>query len=148
MIGPKKLIRILKMTKADRILYSYLLFVLISALLILVFEPDIKTYPDALWYCYAVISTTGFGDIVVHTVFAKLISVIITIYSLIVIAIITGVFVSYYDEILKANRRETITAFLDELERLPELSPKELEDLSSRVRSFREKRRSVSNASP
>ncbi len=128
---------ILRETRADKLLYSYILFVLLSALVILVFEPDIRTYGDALWYCYAVISTAGFGDIVVHTMFAKIVSIIITIYSLVIIAMLTGVIVNYYNEILSLRKKESLTAFLDRLEHLPELSPEELKDLSEKVRSFR-----------
>ncbi len=133
----KMLYRILKLTKTDRILLYYIVFVLISALLILLFEPDITNYIDALWYCYAVISTAGFGDIVVHTFFAKIVSVIVTVYSTIAIAMLTGVIVSYYNEILDIKKNETITACLDKIERLPELSTEERKELSEKVHSYR-----------
>lgn len=128
---------ILKQTKADKILASYLLFVFIAAFLILIFDPGITTYGDALWYLYAVISTAGFGDIVVSSFLAKLVSLFVTIYSLIALAILTGVIVNFYNEILENRRSETISTFLDELERLPELSREELESLSKRVHKFR-----------
>ena len=91
----KILYRLLKETGAWRILVSYLVFVFFAGFLILVFEPDIHTYGDALWYCYAVISTAGFGDIVVHTLVAKLVSVVVTMYSLLVIAVVTGIYVNF-----------------------------------------------------
>lgn len=133
----KTLYRILKQTGALSIFIYYMIFVFVSALLILLVEPEITSYADALWYCYAVISTAGFGDIVVHTFLAKIISVIVTIYSLIVIAILTGIIVNFYNEILELRRKETLSAFLDRLERLPELSHEELVELSERVHRFR-----------
>ncbi len=133
----KTLYRILKQTNGLRIFVNYLIFVFISALLILLAEPEITNYSDALWYCYAVISTAGFGDIVVHTFLAKIISVIVTVYSLIVIAILTGILVNYYNEILEIRRKETLTAFLDRLEKLPELSHEELVEMSKKVHQFR-----------
>ena len=48
---------ILKRTKADRVLSGFLLFLFAAALIIQIVEPDINRYVDALWYCYAVIST-------------------------------------------------------------------------------------------
>ena len=106
----KTLYRILKQTDGINIFASYMVFVFISALLILLVEPEITNYGDALWYCYAVISTAGFGDIVVHTLLAKLISVVVTIYSLLVIAILTGIVVNFYNEILELRRKETLSA--------------------------------------
>ena len=49
--------------------------------------------------CYAVISTAGFGDIVVTTFAAKVVSVLLTAYSIVVIALVTGVIVNYYNQL-------------------------------------------------
>lgn len=135
----KILVRILKVSKADRILVSYLVFVGICALLIVLTDPTISRIGDALWYLYAVISTAGFGDVVVSGLIARIISVFVTIYSLIVIAVITGVIVNYYTHLLELKNKETLAAFLDRLEHLPELSDKELVELSEKIKRFREK---------
>lgn len=127
---------ILVRTKTNRILIAYLVFVLFSALLILLFDPSITRYGDALWYCYAVISTAGFGDVVVTTMFSKVVSVLVTAYSTIVIAIVTGVVVNFYTEITELQRKETLTAFMDKLERLDSLSKEELTEISSQVKRF------------
>lgn len=127
---------ILVRTKTNRILIAYLVFVLFSALLILLFDPSITRYGDALWYCYAVISTAGFGDIVVTTMLSKVVSVLVTAYSTIVIAIVTGVVVNFYTEITELQRKETLTAFMDKLERLDSLSKEELTEISSQVKRF------------
>ena len=123
---------ILKRTKATQILSGYIVFIFVSAAIIQLVEPDINRYGDALWYCYAVLSTAGFGDIVAMTFVGKLVSVLVTIYT-----IVTGVVVNYYGQIVEMQRRETAMMFLDKLERLPELSKEELEDISKRVKKFR-----------
>ncbi|MBQ8860395.1 MAG: two pore domain potassium channel family protein [Ruminococcus sp.] len=127
---------ILVRTKTNRILIAYLVFVLISALLIVIFDPSITRYGDALWYCYAVISTAGFGDVVVTTMFSKIISVLVTAYSTIVIAIVTGVVVNFYTEITELQRKETLTAFMDRLEHLESMSKDELKEISTQVKKF------------
>ena len=63
----KLLWMILKRTKATQILSGYIVFLFVSAAIIQLVEPDINRYGDALWYCYAVLSTAGFGDIVAMT---------------------------------------------------------------------------------
>ena len=135
-----KRLRVLKniliRTNTHKILLSYLIFVLISGLVVLFIEPDINSYSDALWYLYAVISTAGFGDIVVTTVIAKVVSVLVTVYSTLVIAIVTGVVVNFYTEITELSKKETLTAFVSKLEHLDTMSKDELKEISQQVKRF------------
>ena len=128
---------VMKRTGANRVLTFFLAFFFIDAALIWVFEPTIHTYRDALWYCYAVVSTAGFGDLVVTKLIPKLLSILLTAISLLAIGIISGITVNFYTEIIERKRKETISAFLDKLEILPELSKEELEELSRKVKRFR-----------
>lgn len=130
---------VLVRTNADKILIAYVVFVLVSALAVLIVEPNIDKYGDALWYCYAVVSTTGFGDVIVVTAFAKIVSVLVTVYSTIVIAIVTGVVVNFYTEVAERQRKETFANFMDKLERLDTLSKEELAQMSSQVKEFKKK---------
>lgn len=128
---------ILKRTRADHILLGFVLFLLADAAVIRLVEPDIHRYGDALWYCYAVISTAGFGDIVTVTLIGKICSVLLTIYTIFVVAIVTGVVVNFYTQLVEMQQKETLAMFMDKLERLPELSKEELEHISQKVRKFR-----------
>ena len=51
---------VLKRTRADKIIIGFIVFIFAIAAVIQLVEPDINRYGDALWYCYAVISTAGF----------------------------------------------------------------------------------------
>lgn len=133
----KVLAGILKRTHADKILTGFVAFLLVAAAVIELVEPDITRYGEALWYCYAVISTTGFGDVVAVTFIGKLCSILLTVYALFVIAIVTGVVVNFYTQMVEMQRKETLAMFMDKLERLPELSREELENISEKVRKFR-----------
>ena len=64
-------------------------------------------------------------------------SVLLTIYSIFVVAIATGVVVNFYTQMVEMQRKETLAMFMDQLERLPELSREELENISRKVRQFR-----------
>lgn len=48
---------IMKRTHMYPIIMSFLVFVFIDAFIILMAEPGIASYGDALWYCYAVMAT-------------------------------------------------------------------------------------------
>ena len=128
---------ILKRTKADRVLSGFLLFLFAAALIIQIVEPDINRYVDALWYCYAVISTAGFGDVVAVTFIGKVCSVLLTVYSMFVLAIVTGVVVNFYSQVVEMHSKEALTPLMDQLEHLPELSKEELEAISQKIKKLR-----------
>lgn len=131
--------RILNRTHADKMLISFLIFLLLDAVLIYFTEPSFETYGDALWYCYAVITTIGFGDLVVTTFIGKFFTIILSIYAIIVIGIVTGIIVNFYTEILKLQQEESMSVFLEKAEHLSDLSKEELDELSQRVSQFRMK---------
>ena len=133
----KVLAGILKRTRADKILVGFIVFLFAVAAVIELAEPDINRYGDALWYCYAVISTAGFGDVVAVTFIGKICSVLLTVYAIFVTAIVTGVVVNFYTQMVEMQRKETLAMFMDQLERLPELSREELESISQKVRKLR-----------
>lgn len=128
---------VLKKTKADKIVLGFVIFVLVCAFIILLVEPDITRYTDALWYCYAVFSTIGFGDIVATAFITKVLSVLITIYALFATAVVTGVVVSFYNGVVEAQFKESKEAFLDKLQRLPELSQEELEEIANKAKKWK-----------
>lgn len=131
---------VLVRTHTMEILGAYLLFFLLAALAITLAEPGIENYGQGLWYCYAVMSTVGFGDLVAVTLVGRLISVLITLYSLIVIALATGVIVNFYSQLIQLRQKESLAAFSDKLQRLPELSPEELAAMSEQARHFLQQR--------
>ena len=138
---PMKKIRILRMvlhkTKADRLVLGFVVFLLVVSGILWAVEPGMTTYREALWYCYAIISTSGFGDFVAVTFVGRVCSILVTIYAIFVIGIVTGVVVSYFQQTVQVQFEESKMAFLDKLERLPELSKEELEEMAAKARKLR-----------
>ena len=133
------LCRILRQTQADRLLFVFLTTILACSFVIWRVEPDIPTWRGAVWYCFTLVSTVGFGDVVVRTPVSRILSILLSAYAVLVLAIVTGVVVNYYSQLVELRSRESLSAFLDELEHLDERSPEELRALSERVKKFRMK---------
>ncbi len=131
---------VLVRTRAMELLISYLLFFFLSALIVTLAEPEIHSYGQGLWYCYAVMSTVGFGDLVAVTLLGRLVSVLLTLYSLVIIALVTGVIVNFYSQLIQLRQKESLAAFADKLQRLPELSREELEVMSEQAKQFLQNR--------
>lgn len=132
----KRCYRILKHTGTLMIYISFLGFLCVASVILAVVEPGIETWGDGLWYCFVAATTIGFGDICVVTTVGRITTVVIGLYGILMTAMVPGVVVSYYMEYLKIREKETISVFLEQLERLPELSKVELEELSGRIRKF------------
>lgn len=125
---------ILKTSGMSKVLFSFLGFFLISAIIIWLVDPNVNNFFDAIWFSFAVVTTIGFGDIVVTNLFARIIAIILAVYGILVIAIITGIIVYYISEILKIKGTKGASEFLHELYNLDKLSQTELKELSARIR--------------
>lgn len=135
----KLLWKILKSVGAEKILIGFLGFVLIIAGVFTLIEPNMASYGDALWYCFAVVTTIGFGDIYAVTVIGRVLTIILSMYGILIIALIPGVFVSFYMEFLKIKADESMMDFLEKLERLEELPKEELIEISKKVKAKKHK---------
>ena len=128
---------ILRRTHADKILFGFVAFLFIDAFLIMLVEPDITHYGDSIWYCYVALATIGFGDIVAKTFIGRVLTILLSLYATLVIAIVTGVIVNYYMQIIQIRQKETLANLMDRLESLPEMSKDELQEISNKVKHFR-----------
>lgn len=132
----KRLWKILKITNVDKMLIGFLLFILGISFVFLAAEPEVKTYGDALWYAFSVITTIGFGDYYAVTAVGRICTVVLGLYGILIVALIPGVVVSYYLEFIQNKMDETAGVFL---EKLDQLSKEELRDISEKIKKGRYK---------
>ena len=132
--------RILKRTGTYNIGSGFLVFFILCSVVIWLREPEITRLRDALWYCYTVVTTIGFGDVTVTMRLSRVLSVLLSIYAMLVFAIMTANVVNFYNEIIAIRRTETLNALFYKLEHLPELEPEELEEVSRHVRQLHNKK--------
>lgn len=92
----RKLWHIIRKTKVIEEFSGLLITIILFAFLLVRIEPNIDTFGDGLWYTFAVVTTIGFGDIIVVTGLGRVLSVILGLYGLFIVAIITSVVVNYY----------------------------------------------------
>lgn len=133
----RMIMKVFRMTGADKVLFGFLLYFFAAAAGIWMFEPTINTYRDSVWYCFVVVTTIGFGDISATAFLPRLLTILLSVYSIFSLAILTAVITSYYTERMKLSAKESTLEFLDKLEHLPELSKEELTELSERVKKFK-----------
>lgn len=93
----KVLFKIIVSTFSLEVLFGLLTMIVCFSIILTSIEPNIETFPDALWYCFAVVTTIGFGDIVAVTPAGRILSVMLGVYGLVVVAVITSIIVNFYN---------------------------------------------------
>lgn len=135
----KILIQILKNSAIYKLLVGYMITFAVIAFLIFLFEPTVKTYGNSLWYCFVSCTTIGFGDMVATVLISKLLTVVLYIYTVVIIALVTAVITQYFLEVAKHRRDESVSLFLDDLEHLSDLPKERLDEISQNVKKLRKK---------
>ena len=105
-VNMKVLREIIQRTYAMEILLGLVLLVLSFAYILRFTEPSTPTFKDALWYCFAIVTTIGFGDVAATSIEGRIISVILGVYGIVVVALITSIIVNFYGEMKKKDARE------------------------------------------
>lgn len=113
MRGLRRCYFVLKRTSALKVFLTFILFLCIAAVLLRFIEPQIDNFGDDFWYCFVAATTIGFGDICVVTIAGRIITIIVSLYGILIVAMVPGVIVSYYIEYLKVQQQETISEFLE-----------------------------------
>lgn len=122
---------IVQQTYAAEIIFGLLL--LIASFSFVLIYTDTASfngeYKNALWYCFAVVTTIGFGDMTAVSTVGRILTVILGVYGIIVVALITSIIVNFYGEMKKARvdeadavletEQETEEDLQQETEKLP-----------------------------
>ena len=90
--------KIVRKTYAAEILFGMLMLIVAFSIVLPQFDAGIPSFEDALWYCFAVVTTIGFGDFSAITIPGRAISVVLGLYGIIVVALITSIIVNFYNE--------------------------------------------------
>ena len=61
-----------------------------------------------MWYCFAVVTTIGFGDFAAVTPFGRILTVVLGMYGIVVVAIMTSVIVNFYNEVSTKEKSRNI----------------------------------------
>ena len=92
------LLRIMKKTYAFEMLYGLFVLIIASAIYFNIMEESVTSFGDGLWYSFMIVTTIGLGDLTVTSITARILSVFLGIYGLIVVAVITSIIVNFYNE--------------------------------------------------
>ena len=108
------LFKIIVSTFSLEVLFGLLTMIVCFSMIFVSIEPNIESFPDALWYCFAVVTTIGFGDIVAVTPAGRILSVMLGLYGLVVVAVITSIIVNFYNATVGKQDQKELKDIKDE----------------------------------
>ena len=97
---------IVRKTYAAEIISGLLLLIVAFSYMLKFTDEAFPSFEDALWYCFAVVTTIGFGDLTPTTSIGRVLSVILGLYGIVVVALITSIIVNFYGEMKKAGAKD------------------------------------------
>ena len=130
---------IIKRCHFDKFLYIFIISFFVCSLIIQLAEPGIKNYGDAMWYLFVSCTTIGFGDMITNSILGRLMTVYLTIYEIVLVALLSGVVISHYIEVIHRREQMTATMFMDKLEHLTELDQDELLEIQEKAKEIGKK---------
>ncbi len=95
-------------TYAFEVILGLLITIVAFSIVLKYYEDSIHTFWDGLWYCFAVVTTIGFGDITATTAVGRALSIILGVYGIIVVSLITSVIVNYYGEMKRTKATQPV----------------------------------------
>ena len=131
--------KILKGLQIDKIMAGYVSVFFMIGFGICLLEPTIEGYLDSLWYCFGVATTIGFGDLLATNILSRILTVILSLYSTLIVALIPAVLINYFIEYMEMRKSESAIVIIDKLENLDKLSREELVELSKKIKTITKK---------
>lgn len=107
--------KVIRKSYAAEILFGMLLLMIAFSILLCTMDDNFRSFEDALWFCFATVTTIGYGDVTTNAPIGRILGVVLGVYGIVVVALITSVIVNFYNE-TKAAPEE---ALKEERENLP-----------------------------
>lgn len=103
-----RFIRILIRTHVAEGIFGLLFFMVIASIILEMVEPDeIKSFGDAMWFCFETITTIGFGEFKIVSFAGRIITVLLGIYGIIIVALITSLIVNLFGDSFEREKKNS-----------------------------------------
>lgn len=94
----KTIRKVIQKTYAAEITFGLVALIIAFSFIFYVTESGFNNYFDGIWYCFTLVTTIGFGDLVTTSVIGRILSIILGVYGVIYVALLTSIIVNIYNE--------------------------------------------------
>jgi voltage-gated potassium channel len=112
-------------TYIDKLLIIVAIFALVSSLLLFTVDKSITSFWEALWYVVVTLSTVGYGDVIPHSFWGRIIGFILLFVGVLLFSILTGSMSYFYSKRIESKtRRDIVKTRKDLIKRISNLEHK------------------------
>ena len=105
----------LKKTYLDKIIAIAILFIVAVTVLVWMVDSSIVDFRTAIWYTFASMTSTGYGDVVPTSSLGRLIGIIAMVGGIVIFSLITAIISSAYVSKLNRDKRKDLESKIDNL---------------------------------
>ena len=122
----------LKKTYLDKIIVITILFIVAVTVLVWLVDSNITDFRTAIWYTFASMTSTGYGDVVPTSSQGRLIGIIAMVGGIVIFSLITAIISSAYVSRLNRDKRKDLESKIDNLTSEVEKLNKKIDEMNKR----------------
>lgn len=129
-IGSRYLTPIYKLLKTnglDKVLIVTIILLFVIPIPIVLLEPSINTFADALWWAVVTTTTVGYGDISPETPIGRTLAVILMLVGIGIIGTLTSAITSFFNKEDKKSHEKHFLEILRTIEEIDSLTKEDIE---------------------
>lgn len=121
--------KLLKTNGLDKVLIVALILLFIVPIPIVILEPSINTFGDALWWAIVTTTTVGYGDISPETPIGRVLAVVLMLIGIGIIGTLTSAITGFFNKEKPMSTDQQLLELLKTIENIESLSKEEVEIL-------------------
>ena len=122
----------LKKTYLDKVIIIAIVFIVAVTILVWLVDSNIADFKTAIWYTFASMTSTGYGDVVPTSTSGRIIGIVAMVGGIIIFSMITAIISSAYVSRLNRDKRKDLESKIDNLTAEVEKLNKKIDELNKR----------------
>ncbi|WP_233785917.1 potassium channel family protein [Planococcus halotolerans] len=118
---------VLQTNGLDKLLIVTMILLFLIPIPVIIVEPAINTFPDALWWAIVTTTTVGYGDISPTTGLGRILAVVLMLVGIGIIGTFTSAITSYLSKENKMTHDKKVLQILQTIEEIEEFDEKDAE---------------------
>jgi len=126
---------ILKTNGLDKLLMVAVVLLFIIPIPIVLLEPEINTFSDALWWAVVTTTTVGYGDISPSTPLGRVLAVVLMLVGIGVIGTFTSAITNYFGKKKDLSHDKQVLEVINSIEKIENLRNEDIELIQLYIRN-------------
>lgn len=123
----------LKKTYLDKAIACSIIFVILITILVWFVDTGISDFGTAIWYTFASMTSTGYGDVVPTTISGRIVGIVAMIGGILIFSLMTAIISSAYVSRLNRENRQDLESKIDDLTRNVEELNRKIDELNRKM---------------